>query len=501
MREYNFDLNKYFFHPVISIMTPYFFILSYDRLINNLFYFNFPFLAILSIIFAGIIETISGIYFSKKYSDIFIRIRELIFILIIYAVIFYLLFYKNIFLTAYILVLVVMQWGFTFLIHSNFFSKELLFEEIKGKKGVSLSIALRNSGYISKGSFLGLKNIKEIVIFFQVIIFLLLIIYFLSDIKLLLSSKIIIFLNFLITLITISIINFYLYEQNLAFKGFLLSEKEKNEKFSFLLVFIFISIALSFLLARFKLFDYDTLLYILAFLSKFFPKLKSIPHSLKEEKIEENITPQQKEEIIGKITQAIPFFKIWTIIVLSTIIIIFSTFTIILIVFLFKPFFRKFNINFNSIILLIKKLYIGLIYLLKKALNFAKNFFLFTKELLLHKEKVEKKIKNLQKHKIMKEEKKILIKRKKVLNKILKFFSILTKKAKKYGCYYYHNLTASEYINILLNSLMIKEKSQSEEFNLVALIFDKAYFSQEYITKEEFLLYKKLIKNIIKNYY
>lgn len=498
MREHTFDLNKLFFYPFISILTPFFFIVSYDRLINSLNHTNVSFIYVLTVIFAGVIEVISANYFSKKYSDMFTRLREFFFILLCYALFFYIL-HKELYIVTYISLLVFMQWALTFIIHKNFFSRDLLFNDVKGKKGTELIIALRNSGYVSTEAFFDLKKIKETILFFQVIIFLVVIIYNLSNITLDLLTKVSIFINFIFSITVISIINFYSYEQDILFKGFLLSRKEKNEKLSFIIIFIFIVAFISLVLSFFiKFFTYKDLIAILDFLSSLlFPTAKK-EIFFSNRNIEDIATPSRKNDITKFVDSSV-IFKIWGFVVLAVIFITFFTFTTLILIFLFKPIFKKFNIKLSKVAFYIKNYLANINLLLKNIIAFLRNLFSFSKELLInpkekkYEEDIEKKEKRLKKENLLKEKRK-----KRELNKFLHLFNLLIKKIGKDKNYYKKHYNATDYVNNLIKDVSIKEEYIINNFYKVAYLFDEAFFSVAPVKKEKFILYKKLIKTLIK---
>ncbi|MBN2545776.1 MAG: hypothetical protein JXB50_08270 [Spirochaetes bacterium] len=499
MKRLQFDLNRSFIHPFFSIFTPYLFLITYDRIINNLTSFNIPFYLVLSIIFSGIAESIFSNLYDKKYSDYLVRIRECIFIIVICSVIYYVLLDGVLIFVFYLVLLVFLQWFLSFNIHRNFRSREILFNDVKNKKGKYLSDILRNSQFVSQEAFFDLSSIKKIIIYFQLIIFFLVLIYYLSNIQLKLSTVIAITINSIFSFITISVINFYTDEQKMLFKGFLLDNKIKNDKLSFIFIFLSVTFIISLILSSYlKLFNYSDLVYLLSLISGLFPgPPRRETNPLFDKMRETQSNRMQQIESFNKLVNDKILFKIFIYITAALFITAIAFMLILIFIFLFKPFFKKLNLKniklkrkinlffsfIKSIIDSTIKFFKALFSNIRATVSINKNIDGINKKLnIIH-------IKNM---------KKISKKKKKEINSIIKSFMHVIKWGEKKGVKYYGYLAPKEYINNLTAFLNKTNDVLIVNLNKIADIFEEVIFSDHIIGNEVIKNYKTLIKNTTK---
>jgi len=130
MKKEQFDIDRSLIHPLFSIFIPFFFIVTYDRVINNVYSTGIPFYLMLLIVFSGVVEVVSGNFFENKFSSALTRVRECLYVLIIYGFLYGFIFKDKIYLAFYLILLVFFQWIMTFHLHKSFRAREMLFNDI-----------------------------------------------------------------------------------------------------------------------------------------------------------------------------------------------------------------------------------------------------------------------------------------------------------------------------------------------------------------------------------
>jgi len=170
---------------------------------------------------------------------------------------------------------------------------------------------------------------------------------------------------------------------------------------------------------------------------------------------------------------------------------------LLIIVFIFKPFFKKYilkNIKFYKRI----KIFFDFIKAIAGSIiDFLKNFFKFirgTSAINNNYDEAGKKIKitdfrNLQK---------ISKKKKKEITGIIRSFILLIRWGEKKGVKYYKSLAPKEYINSLNIYLSRTDNIIEKNLNEIADIFEEALFSDHIIGNEVIRNYKILIRKTIK---
>jgi hypothetical protein len=166
-------------HPLFSIVLPLLFLLSIDQLLRVLIPEIpwFPLRLAPLLLAAGIEEAVMGNLLFKERASFMARIRELCLVLaVVFGYLFILLGVQSgrglhlspVFI--YPLTSVLLQWLLSSGIHSGLREREILLKALAGKRGSGLRHSLRDSSYQAGLTIRVLRNIKTVVIVFQILI-------------------------------------------------------------------------------------------------------------------------------------------------------------------------------------------------------------------------------------------------------------------------------------------------------------------------------------------
>ncbi len=184
-KDWYLSFNRSTLHPLLSLFIPFFFLLSLSEIISTIFgtAFSIPPIFYLSLLVVGLEEVIVGNILYKEKIAGWERIREVVYILVCAAVVLLLLQRGSLrqrlealqgILNIYMGVCILLQWLLTAKVHTSLRNREILLTALREKRGENLKHALRESSELAVIALSNLKQVKRIIIFFQVITFALL---------------------------------------------------------------------------------------------------------------------------------------------------------------------------------------------------------------------------------------------------------------------------------------------------------------------------------------
>jgi len=246
-------------HPLLSIFIPFLFLVTLDQILRALFpilSFSSPVFNILLLI-TGIEEAVAGNILFKERANILARIREVAVIFL--TVLLFLCIVNKIPLKGinllrvdlvYPLILVLLQWTFSYSIHSSLRERETLLSALIGKKGSALLHALRDSSYQAGIFIRGMGNTKQVIATFQFVVFSLIVIAVVSGKNLGFFGISLAALHAICGLLFTSLINLIIDDQFLLGNGIIVTIRLERRRLIFIISLLGIGIFLVLLAAR-----------------------------------------------------------------------------------------------------------------------------------------------------------------------------------------------------------------------------------------------------------
>ncbi len=489
---------------MLSLLIPFFFLLSLSEIISTIFgsAFNIPPVFYLVLLVIGLEEVIVGNILYKEKIGGLERLREVVYILICVFIVLLLLQRGSLsqrlealqsILNIYIVACVLLQWSLTAKVHSSLRNREILLAALNEKRGDNLKRALRESSELAGMALSNLKQVKRIIITFQLVVFCLILGLFAFGVKNGSLLVVTVLSHALVGIVFTFILNNAIQDQFLFGEGVFVDSTFQRRRFIYASLVILLVMVLVFSLARqSSILPLSIFQPFLDWLAGLFspkgrnairlPKTGGQSNRMDMSRLLEMLP--QKPSIIVEILRI--FFAVLGRIILLGIGILF-------LFFLFSPLFSRYFKavlrRLHPIMTLWRKLQALSLYvvgLMRDLLNWIRNP---RKERL----KFGRQDRTSKRWRRLKIRKRSLFKRIEV-GRILKAFMQLIRWAKRRGIDYKSHIAPLEYAALISEKFPNRRDLLEESME----IMDEALFSPSVIPRQKFKRYLNLIKLIMK---
>lgn len=486
----NNNVYKQVIHPVISIASPFFFLVAADQLIqvlagsielpNSFFYYAV-------ILGCGLLKVILNRIFNRERIDRWNIIREFIFTFALVYLLFSVVkpgtfrqrFYPD-FRNLYPFILVFIQWITTLRLHQLFYSRELFLDAIKQTEGAELLQLIRNTAELANEAYRDIKRFSTIFIVQGIILT-----GFLATTVLLgktISWTVIACIGLFILAAFLSTMAINLFKQEYANlgEGFNINRQTQKMRFYVSVFFVIACLILAVFAANSR-----SLLEIPKIRWTLLPTAQP-QYTMPQSTIQPHIIAREYLEAVQSPFPDLGWLFSWIGMVLG------SFFAILILVVLFMPFFSpalfKWLKSRRIIGFLITKLSAFFHYLAGLVYDIIR----FFKNLFIRRDKSDKII-EIYRERVWDNNKAIQFKKRREANKILKLFMKIIRWGSRQGIQYYYNQTVQEFITDLSD----KFPGLKEPLVYTAAIFEESCFSLHLIGSRTLHQYRTAVRQII----
>ncbi|HEB11352.1 MAG TPA: DUF4129 domain-containing protein [Spirochaetales bacterium] len=490
-------------HPLLSIFIPLLFLLTLDSFLQSLIprlSAPMPLLALL-LLSVGLEEALAGNIFFKERVSSFVRLRELILILLVMISILFAVYriplrpvnmLRPEFL--YPLFLILLQWLLSLALHTRLRERELLWSAIAGKRGSRQIKALRDSSFQASYAIKGIKEVQGAIILFQVVIFVLVILTIALSKALSASSMVLVILHAFSGLLFIGVLNLFIEGQGHLGNGLIIPSRMEQKRLIYIAVVLGVCLAMVLLAARDA--SLLPLSWLLAFLSKLAQLFKYNPNHQVVERFR-NMIPRSRQPLQfllsawGEARQPSLLLKLILELIKQLVrVIAFTALFFFLVAPLFSNYFLKWVRQLRPLALLWEKVRTSLLYLRRVSRRFVCWFKTLgtRRKLTAGEEKV------LKMHPFVYSERSRRpgLRKKLQMGRVLKAFARLLKWGQRSGVPFFPANTPQEYTGRLAATVPDTEPS----LGFIVQVFEEVMFSTHLVERDRITRYLRAVYDL-----
>ncbi len=485
-------------HPLLSIFIPLLFLLTLHSMLQSLvpgLSIPTPLLALLLLI-VGFEEALAGNIFFKERVSSFVRLRELILILllvlpILFAVHRIPLHLRNLLQPKllYPLFLVLLQWLSSLALHNRLRERELFLSVIAGKRGSQQTQALRDSSMQAGYAIKGIKEVQSTITMFQVVIFVLIIATIVLGKELPASSLVLATLHASSGFLFSGVLNLFSEDQMYLGNGFVIPPRLERKRLIYIAVLLGVCLTLVLLAARDS--SLLPLSWLLALLEKLAQLFKYNPDYGVVEGLRKMIAERRQSlQSLLPAREAMPLSLLFKLILalLKRLIrvIAFTALFFFLAAPLFSDYFLKRVRQLRPLAFLWRKIRASLLYLRRTI----RRFVLWLKTSGTRRKPAAEGKKPLQTHPfVYRESRRPGLRKKLQMGRVLKAFARMLKWGERIGVPFFPANTPQEYTHRLAAAAPGTEPS----LEFIVQVFEEVMFSTHLVDRDRISRYLKVV--------